>query len=170
MRRTALFTVAAILMTACDNAPTTPTNEMLTPSLATSITENDQAVPYHNFLIMLPPCTREIVVLDGVVHMLFHRTVDANGGIKQRVHINPTDVSGLGLVTGTVFHSAGVTNEAYDLSGPFPMTFTQDYQFILTAPGKYNNIVAHQTLKVDVDQDGNPIGPPTVVNFHGECK
>jgi hypothetical protein len=158
MRRTALFTVAAVLMTACDNAPTTPADGMTAPSLATSITENDQAVPYHNFLIMLPPCTREIVVLD------------ASGGIKQRIHINPTDVSGLGLVTGTVFHSAGVTNEAYDLSGPFPMTFTQDYQFVLTAPGKYNNIVAHQTLKVDVDQDGNPIGPPTVVNFHGECK
>jgi hypothetical protein len=55
------------------------------------------------------PCTGEQIRVTGALHILFHVTEDANGGLHVQTHFQPRGVSGTGLESGTRYRGVGVT-------------------------------------------------------------
>ena len=161
--------LTCIALGACADAPTAPASA---PRLATSwnATSSESQVSVH--LPIQVPCGRvglEIVPLDGVEHVTFQQTWNANGGSHVKMHVNAQGVSGIGLVSGDYYHADGATNDSYEFDvGQFPFSYQTVYSFGLQGNGNYGHIVAHEVLKVNYDAYGNP--DVQVAQFSAECK
>ena len=139
------------------------------PSLA-AFTENDVKVPYHQPVIV--PCGRlgqEIVPFDGTIHVLFQTSFSASGRRHLKLQTNAQGMTGVGLVSGDLYRLNGGSSDAYefDVEG-LPYTNTYINNFHVTSAGATGNIIAHETLRVLVDENGVP--SVQNVNFVAECK
>jgi len=170
----ALALLAALA--ACADAPTAMPSASSTaaggrPSLvAAQATTNETDLPVQ-FPIQIP-CSRlgrEIVVLSGTEHTSLQQQSTAAGATHVRVHVNARGVTGVGLVTGDSYQSAGTTQESFDFDvAGFPASYDLTYNFTLTSPGATGNIVAHEVLRVSYDALGN--SSVDVVHFDATCR
>jgi hypothetical protein len=144
-----------------------PAGRAPTPSLA--LTENDIKIPYHQPVIV--PCGRlgqEIVPFDGTIHVLFQMSFSASGRRHLKMQTNAQGMTGIGLVSGDRYRLNGGSSDAYefDVDGTYTNTFVNNFH--VESAGATGNIVAHETLRVLVDENGIPT--VQTVNFTAECK
>ncbi len=139
------------------------------PALA-AFTENDVKAPFHQPVIV--PCGRlgqEIVPFDGTIHVLFQTSFSASGRRHLKLQTNAQGMKGVGLVSGDLYRLNGGTSDAYEFDvGGLPYTNTYINTFHVTSAGGTGNIIAHETLRVLVDENG--VASVQTVNFVAECK
>src|SRR5918994_841947 len=118
---------------------------------ATTFTSNEK-VPLD--LVDTNPCTGEPVHFTGELHILFHVTEDANGGLHVQSQFQPAGVSGTGLVSGEQYRGVGVTrDEAYLPPGELrETTFINRFYFVTTGPS--DNMLATTTIHVTFNANG----------------
>jgi hypothetical protein len=108
----------------------------------------------------------ENVTLSGVLHDLFHVTVNGNRFVL-KFHDQPQGISGVGEISGDVYHATGVTQET-TTTGIIGVTdnFVNNFKIIGQRPG--NNFLVHENLHVTVNANGTL----TVLRDHvtAECK
>jgi hypothetical protein len=108
----------------------------------------------------------ENVLLTGVLHDLFHITINGNKFVL-KAHDQPQGISGVGEISGDVYHATGVTQETFT-SGTVGLTdsFINNFKIIGQRPG--NNILVHENLHITVNANGTL----TVLLDHltAECK
>jgi hypothetical protein len=99
----------------------------------------------------------EVVHLTGEIHLLFHLTEDANGGISVQTHAQPQGVSGTALESGTQYNAVGVTRQAtYFAPGEELRETTFVHRFTLISKGPSDNLQITQTIHVTFNANGEP--------------
>ena len=172
MQRAMLLPLAAVLLAACQDAPTSPpAPEGLRPSFAAALAiTTSERIPIE--LVVDVPCANggagEIVELGGYLHILDHVTFTDNG-LHVKSHFQPQGISGVGLTTGASYQATGVTQEEFNIplnTLGFTDSYVNNYRIIGQGPG--NNFLIHETVHVTV----NALGEVTseVGNFRVECK
>jgi hypothetical protein len=108
----------------------------------------------------------ELVTLSGVLHDLFHVTINGNKFVL-KFHDQPQGISGVGEISGDVYHATGVTQET-TTTGVIGVTdnFINNFKIIGPQPG--NNILIHENFHVTVNANGTLT--TFVDNFSAECK
>lgn len=167
--RVTVAVLTCIALGACADAPTAPASA---PRLAASGNATSSESQVHAHLPIQVPCSRvglEIVPLDGVEHVTFQESWNANGGGHVRFHVNAQDISGYGVISGDYYHADGATSEDYGFDvGQFPFTYETAYSFGVQGNGNYGHIVAHEVLRITYDAYGNR--DVQVASFSAECK
>jgi hypothetical protein len=104
------------------------------------------------------PCTGEPLHLTGELHILFHVTEDANGGLHVQTHFQPQGVSGTGLLSGEQYRGVGVTrDEFYFPPGEFrEREFTSVNRFYMISAGPSDNMLETATIHVTFNANGEP--------------
>jgi len=160
---------------ACSTGPTGPTAAARAPFTgpsfsASAFTDNELRVPFLRGLQI--PCSSngiEIAVFTGEVHLFLHETVSETGHARVKAMTNAQGITGVGLVTGDAYHMNGGTQEEFTFDvDALPFDYDMVNNFHVTSSGAAGNIVAHETLRITYDADGN--ATVTVVNFHADCK
>jgi hypothetical protein len=118
------------------------------------------------------PCANggagEWVSLSGPLHVLTAVTQDQNGGMHVKQHRQPQGLSGIGEVTGDVYHATGGTQSHFNTRPPYPSTETRVNNFRLIAPRTGNNLLAHAIHHVTVNADGTVTSEFDIISL--ECK
>jgi hypothetical protein len=111
----------------------------------------------------------ELVELTGTLHVLFHVTVDAQGGVHVKSHFQPQGIRGVGSTTGDKYQATGVTQDHFNAgSDGLPVTFTFINNFRIIGKGPGNNFLVHETFHVTINANGQVTAE--VDNFRAECK
>lgn len=138
-------------------------------SQAVAITTN-QFVPFAQAVLV--PCANggagEIVLIEGTLHLQEHVTIN-NNRVNLKIHAQPQGATGVGQITGDVYHGTGVTQEQDSFSltnGAFEFTFINNFRII--GPGPGNNAQTHQTVHVTINANGDITS--TVDNLSIECE
>ena len=100
----------------------------------------------------------ELIIGSGTLHILFHTSLDNNGGFHSKFHLQPQNVSATGTVTGDTYRAVGVTQQTLNISGdglPFEFTFVNNFRMIGTGKGAVSFHV-HTTLHVTINNNGVP--------------
>jgi hypothetical protein len=108
----------------------------------------------------------ESVILSGRLHVLFHYTLDGNGGFHYKSHSQPQGVSGLGQTTGDKYQGTGVTQ--YQDNGKVGYEYTYVNNFRIIGQGSGNNYLIHNNLHHTINANGELTA--WVDNFSAECK
>ena len=163
--RLALSLLAGLALTWTSIARPTPAR-----AAAETFTDNE-VVPIN--LVQFVPCAAggagEEVALSGELHLLFHITVDARGGVHVKTHANPQGVRGIGLTTGDKYQGTGVTQDHINVGAdglPVTYTFVNNFRIIGQGPG--NNYLVHQTFHITINEHGEVTAE--VDNVRVECK
>jgi hypothetical protein len=102
------------------------------------------------------PCTGEQIRVTGALHILFHVTEDANGGLHVQTHFQPRGVSGTGLESGTRYRGVGVTRTGvYIAPGGLRETTLVD-RFYFVSKGPSPNMLQKATIHVTFNANGEP--------------
>ena len=124
-------------------------------SQALAITVN-QFVPFAQ--VVFVPCANggagENVVIEGTLHIQQHITIN-NNRANLKIHTQPQQASGVGLVTGDSYQGTGVTQEQDSIpiiNGAFEFTFINNFRLIGQGPD--NNLQVHQNVHVTIDANG----------------
>jgi hypothetical protein len=100
------------------------------------------------------PCLAEPVLLEGTLHVVLHTTVDANGEVLTTRHFQPMGITGVGQVTGTIYHATGVTETIRVGSGPPPTQFTFVNNFRIVGEADGPNYLVHEVVHFTIDANG----------------
>jgi hypothetical protein len=124
---------------------------------ATTVTSNE-TVPVN--LVVFNPCTEpeEFVLVTGELHLLFHSTVDANGGLHVQQHSQPQGggLLGTGEESGIQYRVVGVTrDETYVPPGDVRET-TFVNRFHIVTQGPSDNALVDITTHVTFNANGEP--------------
>jgi hypothetical protein len=134
---------------------------------ATVVTTNVQ-IPYQDSVFV--PCAMdgagEWVDLSGTLHVLFHTTLNNNGGFHTKTHSQPQGVSGTGRTSGDKYQGTGVTQDNFNGNVGSQYTFVNNFRVIGQGPG--NNFLVHQLMHVTVNANGEVTA--SVDNSSVECK
>jgi hypothetical protein len=169
MRRT--FGVLILLgsLAGCNSAPTEDSSaESLAPGFRAETFTVSQffEIDIPLFVDCANGGAGENVTLSGVLHDLFHVTTNGNKFVL-KFHDQPQGISGVGEITGDVYHATGVTQET-TTTGVIGVTdaFVNNFNIIGPRPG--NNILIHENFHVTVNANGTL----TVLLDHltAECK
>ena len=170
-RRALLLPLAAVLLAACQDAPTAPpAPEGLRPNFAAAIAfTTNEFIPIE--IIAFVPCANggagEDVQLSGTLHIVDHVTLSENG-VHAKIHFQPQGISGVGLTTGDSYQATGVTQEQFssNLGATFTTTFVNNFKIIGAGPD--NNFLLHENVHVTIAPDGTVT--TEVDNFSVECR
>ena len=140
-----------------------------TPVSAAAGTFTDNVrIPFELFVFV--PCAAggegEEVFLSGTLHVLFHTTIDNQGGFHAKFHFQPQGISGTGLVTGAKYQATGVTQGTDNGKVGFESTFVNNFKIIGQGPG--NNFLIHENFHFTVNANGEVTA--FVDNIRIECK
>lgn len=146
-RKTLNLTLAITLLTLCLAG--------VAFSQANAITTN-QFIPLAQAVFV--PCANggagEIILLQGTLHLQNHLTLNGNRRVL-KFHAQPQGASGVGQVTGDVYHGTGVTQEQTSIpltNGAFEFTLINNFRII--GPGPDNNLQVHQILHLTANANG----------------
>ena len=99
------------------------------------------------------PCTGELILFSGNLHLVEHVTFDKAGGVHVGIHENYNDVSGVGLTSGTVYHATGVYNDNYTFgNGVYTETSNEQVKYIASGGG--NNFKFNFLFHITAHPDG----------------
>lgn len=105
------------------------------------------------------PCANggsgEWVWFSGTVHHQGHTTTNENRVITNFVSLQPHGVTGLGQITGDVYHLVGTSrvSQSVELNGgASTLTFINNLSMIARGPG--NDLHVHQNIHITVNANG----------------
>ena len=108
----------------------------------------------------------ESVDFSGSAHLLFHATIDSDGGSHADMHINSQGVSGIGESSGATYH---IPEEVHiNSNGHVGSEGTITLSEKLIGQGPDNNEVMHLTLHETVNANGTVTA--LVNNFFIKCQ
>ena len=112
-------------------------------------------------------CNGDLIHLSGTLLAVFSETATPSGGEVLAFHFQPQGVSGVDLVTGTVFQATGLTRDLIVNSPPGGSTETFVNQFHIQATGGAQSYIITELFHVTV----TPKGTVTVFfdNFASTC-
>ena len=118
-----------------------------------------QAVTTHsNFAVFVndvafSPCTEENIFLTGRQHVVTHTTVDAQGGVHTRSHLDES-TTGVGEGSGTVYKHTVAINEVFHTIAAAPSEFTLETHNHLISHGRLSNQIIHTIFHMTVNAQG----------------
>lgn len=118
-----------------------------------------QAVTTHsNFAALIndvafSPCTGENIFLTGRQHVVAHTTVDAQGGVHTRSHLNGS-TTGVGEGSGAVYKHTVAINEVFHTIAAAPSEFTFETHNHLISHGLLSNQIIHTIFHMTVNAEG----------------
>lgn len=108
----------------------------------------------------------ESVDLSGSVHLLFHVTINSDGGESADLHVNYQGVSGIGESSGAKYQ---IPVEVHiNTNGHVGVETTTTLSAKLIGQGPDNNEVMHMTFHVTVNANGTVTA--SVDNFFIKCQ
>jgi len=138
------------------------------PAQATTMTTSVR-IPLPQPFQVFVPCAAggagELVDLSGTLHVLFHTTLDGNGGFHSKTHFQPQGVVGTGLTTGDTYQGTGATQSQFNGAVGEESTFVDNFRLIGQGPG--NNLLLHETFHATVNANG--VATAFVSSFRVEC-
>jgi hypothetical protein len=111
----------------------------------------------------------DVIEVSGTLHVLFHITFDAAGGVTVKELFQPQGATGVGLVSGATYQAVGETEDTLTDNGPGPQyEFTFVNNFKMISRGTTANYLVHDTIHVTVNENGEVTAE--VVNSTVECR
>jgi hypothetical protein len=146
-RKTLNFTLAIILLTISLGGSVFSQSRPTTTSLFIPL--------IREFFI---PCANdgagEIVSFQGLLHVVEHHTFN-DRFVDEKFHVQPVNVEGIGLITGDMYRSTGVTQiqDSFPLAdGATHITSINNFRFIGQGPD--NNFQVHETVHMTINANG----------------
>ena len=151
----ALATVASL--TACQSDVTSPSTVVVPQAnLATVSSGIESRVEFPVTLATFVPCALdflgEVVVLEGTVRITTQTTVSPSGRATVWTQALLHGVEGRGETSGTAYRGTGVARSSLTLG--VGETFRSIDKFAVTAKGRGNDLVLHQSFVHRVEADG----------------
>jgi hypothetical protein len=112
-------------------------------------------------------CNGDTVHLSGSLQDVFQLTTTPSGGFMLGTHDNAKGISGVDLVTGTVFHATGLTREHFSFGPSGGFTDTYVNRFHIQATGGAESFIVSETSHITVTPDGKVTA--YVDNFSSTC-
>jgi hypothetical protein len=148
--------LTALALAGCDDssAPTSADSPTSPPSFRAVTTTTNFSFPLE--VTVFIPCanggTGELVALSGLIHDVFHVTVNDAGLSTVKFFDQPQGVSGVGSITGAKYQGTGGTQDIRTTQVGFTETFVNIFRMVGQGPG--NNFVVHENLHVTVNANG----------------
>ncbi len=114
-----------------------------------------------------PLCNGDPIHLSGRLLGVFSETTTPSGGAVFAFHFQPQGVTGVDLVTGTVFHATGLTRDLIVNSPPGGTTETFVNRFHIQATGGAESYIVSQLFHITIAPDGTV--RVEVDNFTSTC-
>jgi hypothetical protein len=111
-------------------------------------------VQKQTFDTTFPICNGDLVHLTGTLLVTMSDTTTPSGGEVIAVHFQPQGVTGVDLVTGTVFHATGLTRDLIVVSPSGGSTETFVNRFHIQATGGAQSFIITELFHVTVTPDG----------------
>jgi hypothetical protein len=111
-------------------------------------------VQKQTFDTTFPLCNGDLIHLSGPLLVTMSDTTTPSGGEVIAFHFQPQGVSGVDLVTGTVFHATGLTRDLIVNSPPGGSTETFVNRFHIQATGGAQSFIITELFHVTVTPDG----------------
>jgi hypothetical protein len=101
-----------------------------------------------------PLCNGDLIHVSGPLVVVISETTTPSGGLVLGFHFQPQGVTGVDLVTGTVFHATGLTRDLTVVSphGGYSDTFVN--RFHIQATTGVESYVISELFHVTVTPDG----------------
>jgi hypothetical protein len=155
MRRVLGIVLLCSGLAGCGSSPTeTASDQPLPPSLratAFTVTQN-----FEFSQLVFIQCANggagEDVTLSGTLHDVFHVTINGNKFVL-KTHDQPQGVTGVGAITGDIYHATGVTQET-TTSGLVGFTDAFVNSFKIIGPGPSNNVLIQGVVHFTVNANG----------------
>ena len=147
------------------------TAALMMPALAkaeTVTTNVKYPVEWHEWVPCAMGGAGEMIVLNGVMHEVYHVTIDGNGGFHAKVHSQPQRLSGTGLTSGDKYQATGVTQYQENFNGKVGETYTYVNNYRMIGQGPGNNLLIHYNVHITVNANGDVTA--VVDNYKWECK
>jgi hypothetical protein len=119
------------------------------------------------FDVDLVICNGDVVHLSGTLLAVFTETTTPAGGFVVSSHFQPQGVSGVDLVTGTMFRATGLTRDILVVSPPGGITETFVNRFHIQATRGEQSYIVSEVFHITIA----PTGAITafVDNFRATC-
>lgn len=148
---------------------------LLTVSLGGSVFSQSRPTTRNLFVPLIGerfiPCANdgagEIVLFQGFLHVVEHHTFN-DRFVNEKIHIQPINVEGVGLITGDMYRGTGVSQiqDSFRLAnGATHITSINNFRFIGQGPD--NNFQVHETVHTTINANGEVT--VTVENSNRDC-
>jgi hypothetical protein len=150
------LTLALLAVAGCGQDTLAPQKMASEPSLAAVAggVELNSVDPIS--LALLVPCANggvgEMIQMDGFLHTVLNATIDNQGGVHEKYHYQPQNLSGTGLDTGDKYEGTGVTQDQVNTVVGAEETFVNNFRMIGAGPG--NNYSVHENIHITVNANG----------------
>jgi hypothetical protein len=111
-------------------------------------------VEKQTFDTTFPICNGDLIHLSGTLVAVISETATPSGGEVLAFHFQPQGVTGVDLVTGTVFHATGLTRDLIVNSPAGGSTETFVNRFHIQATGGAESYIVSELFHVTVTPDG----------------
>jgi len=111
-------------------------------------------VEHVTFEDTFPLCNGDLIHVSGPLLAVISETATPSGGEVVAFHFQPQGVTGVDLVTGTVFHATGLTRDLIVNSPPGGSTETFVNAFHIQATGGAESYIITELFHVTVTPDG----------------
>ena len=111
-------------------------------------------VEKQTFDTTFPICNGDLIHLSGTLVAVISETATPSGGEVIAFHFQPQGVTGVDLVTGTVFHATGLTRDLIVNSPPGGSTETFVNRFHIQATRGAESYIVSELFHVTVTPDG----------------
>jgi len=101
-----------------------------------------------------PLCNGDLIHVTGPLLAVMTETATPSGGEVISFHFNPQGVTGVDLVTGTVFHATGLTRDVVVNSPPGGSTETFVNRFHIQSTGGAQSFIITELFHTTVTPDG----------------
>ena len=139
--------LALVITLALAAVTTAPANAQATTFIERVIEPLDESI--------ISPCTGEEVHFTGELHLTFHTTIDAGGGIHSKFTLVPHNVRGVGSDTGIQYQAVGGHRSHFSADADSaPLIFTDTEMFNLVSQGGTDNFQGKFTFHVTINANG----------------
>ena len=123
------------------------------PAYAQTFTSTERVIePFETTVLA---CNGEEVTVSGELLLIFHTTIDANGGMHSKFTLVPRHVRGVGTETGTAYKAVGGQRSHFNADAdeaPLNETFTT--MFNLVSQGGSDNLKFKGTFHITINAKG----------------
>jgi hypothetical protein len=116
----------------------------------------DEVVTRNSFTTVVPwtPCTGEAVLVQGQARLVTHTVTDPVGGTHIAQVWASSQLTGVGMTTGTAYHGTDGATSAFVSTGPPQNTLTDTFHTILVGAGRAGNLLLTGVFHETVDATG----------------
>ena len=135
---------------------------------------NDQSASTFTTNVVIPfgfeatECGNETVVVSGRLHVVTHGTISGSGRVQAVLHVNPQNIRGFGVTTGTEYLAPGMLQTVAHMNGPAPVNETFVNNFELIGHGAAPDFMLHHNVHLTINANGEVTA--AFDHFTSECK